>query len=287
MRIPWPWSRICSEKQRLTTRIETFRVEILGRRKRQTPGDDTNEAVDRLLDDAERALEKNCVAEGWSLFDAARRESFLSLSEDELDRIATILRSQCEVKLSSWRKDAALTLLRNDTAAQASLDPWDVYEAQRLLDEHFQKEYRRLALFGTQLPILGGLLIVSIVGLLLSVVFGLIEPVSQPILRDWEELLGVVQLGVVGGCLSAIISTARAGTRRGITDILGVWRSTLFRPLIGAGSAVAVILFLEAGLVEVSDDAVPAFAVAAGFSEQLVAQAMSRIQLDGSRPNGA
>jgi hypothetical protein len=154
-----------------------------------------------------------------------------------------------------------------------------LYEATLTRDEGFQNQYRRIEKLREHLVFLSSALALSVLGILLMALF---LPVSlDQQLPFGGRILGYVGLfGALGGSISAIRSVTRSATRSRIPEQIVQGSIVFVRPLFGAAAALAAFTFLRSGVLTVqanNDAALLAVSFVAGFTERLVASAVSSV----------
>ena len=228
----------------------------------------------QLLDQAKR-VEARDVDSGWTAFNAARRRAIVEMSEPELLDAARNLAAAARSKLTGWRQDAAVEQLSGLLADPPSVTHSQVAEAAHLLDEHHDNRYRQLAVHARSLRFLGVIVIV------LLAVFGVIvvndlAPMAVGALGSAGSYIGVITLGGMGALLSVFTSRIGGPEENPIADMAK--RNTGYvRPLLGALSAVVVVLVLESGVqtvINLTGNAVYLGAVLAGFSERFLSRTL-------------
>ena len=245
-----------------------------------------------FLEKAKDSLQRNRISEGWALVQATERELIKRLESDP-ERLllkAEQVRSEADEKLSNWRKKAVRAAISDERIVKKEVNGNSVAEAQRILDEDAGNVYQRIEITRDQLLILLGALLID-----LALIVYFFEEAISPLLfsagglldSQWK-IIGVLLLGALGGALTAIFTIARAGLRGRIPALIGSRLFTFFRPLIGAGSALVVVLFVHSlgraglDLHKIPDEAIPIIAVAAGYSEKLLLGAIASVTSRGS-----
>jgi hypothetical protein len=296
-----PYSR-----QRLEATMRSLEVELDFYQRQRTGSCYVQSAV-RFYNEAKKSLAQNRIDEGWKLVQATDRELIKCLKKNSAELLlkAKQLRLEADEKLNNWRKNAVQAALPDDKLMKSEVDPNWVAEAHRILYEHFNNDYQRIKIVRDQLIVL---FIVLFIDLILIVSFGEesiipllsasigvpeVSPISLPnqlsqagILNGRSEMIGVLLLGGLGGALTAILATARTGLRGRIPELIDNRLFTAFRPLLGASSALVVVLFVHSGesinLFNIHEAAIPGIAVAAGFSETLLSSVIASVSNRGS-----
>lgn len=184
------------------------------------------------------------------------------------------LRREAAEKLSNWRRKAVLDILD----CKDDVQPESVALAQFLLDQHFTNVYLKLNTAAIRFTSLLWILIPTVVGLF-GLSFILDSSRSASFLYDPEKLALVILAGAIGALVSSTLSQLGVGGR--IPDFLHSIAGWSVRPFIGALSAVIVCIVVESDLLPLeaaTDLSLYAWAVTAGFSDQLVSFVMRRVE---------
>ncbi len=232
------------------------------------------EYVNEMLRKAELASAANEVELGWRYLLEAELLSLYLRDREYLMATAKITLDEAEEKLDAWRKNAVRHLLGDENAAPYTGEDVDkLIVARRVLQEHHNNTWVKTNTAQFQLKILSA---AGFLVLIVSVWF------LSMIMKDsryfqWEFLITVALIGACGGVISGIFSVARGSSKKKIPNqILDSW-VTLLRPLVGAISALAVLLFLVSGMVhfgELSEHLIFAIAFTSGFSERIIVSAV-------------
>jgi 8-oxo-dGTP pyrophosphatase MutT (NUDIX family) len=240
------------------------------------------------LERIHRALEAGDIELGWRHLHAAQQIALILDDDPEsLKNNASATLDECTEKLTSWRKTAVNHLLAGSSAGNDSgkkepdgksptvKDPVTVRDlaiALKILYEDKDNLYDKIQRFQYQFIILG------IIGFLaLGVLILSLPGTGDQIRMDNNAFLfSIIASGALGGTVSSIYTISReSDPKKKIPDqILNSW-TTLMRPLVGAMSALAVLLFLMSGILNlnmgnVSVSLVLAIAFVSGFSERLI-----------------
>lgn len=232
--------------------------------------------AEKHLENAQTALTDRRIDTGWAHVEDAQRAAVAGLTPDELNALMVSLRQEAKAKgkLKEWRARAVLEQL--DAAEKTPPSGRDkrvacVQEAMRLRDEHFQNVYRQISLERGQV-----LRAAWAVALALAALLGITLGQPDVLGGDDSDLLRVAMLfGLFAGALSTGMSFGKAALGESIPRMLRSDILTWFRPIIGAGGAVAVFVFLKAGVLDflgtnVGDSVwmVATVSFLAGFSER-------------------
>ncbi len=253
--------------------------------------DDGTRAVDLMLHRARQYLLDDRILEGWQeIFDA--RLALVNLYTPETlaaQRLA--LREEARDALSKGRLRAIESLLGTGEPRPPGGPPdstlprerAELQTARGIIDGHYQGIHMRAAHARTQLfflpfvlaLILGALLAVSLT--VDPVMLGTRESLmSQPGLLVWT-----FALGGLGALLSVALGAIRGVTKHNYR-LLTELRTNVTRLLLGAASAAAVVAVLETELLNMGEDGsdsglILAVAIAAGFSERLLTNAIAAV----------
>jgi hypothetical protein len=217
------------------------------------------------------------------------------------------LRDEALDKLKSWRKERVQTLLRNAAANepeplkrpdptmtvppspsspsgnQRTMSLEEISEIADILHRHFENEAvkRRAQRKHLQWLIRVGLIVAGLWLVLLSVSPSLRSQVGEsPEVWIPRLTLAVMLFGLLGASLSGILSTFSDPGKVKIPELLFSFRVTLARLVVGLLSAVAASVILTSGFLQIgkktSTTVILFAALAAGFSERLVAGALKK-----------
>jgi hypothetical protein len=245
--------------------------------------------------------------EAWAAYKSADRELLHAYSTEELTNEAMRVRLEANAKLSSWRLNTLNEFLHagstqctdpnqansiNDASEaktpQTQTGPFrrgpvtvaSVIASRHLLDDALDNHYRKLSLLRKRIQYsawsLAATLLITITVSWVAFALGLsIEPDSQ-LLEDARSMLIVVSLGALGASLSGLLDLKRSDLTGRIPDLQQGWAFGVWLPLVGAASAFVLVLLLQSGLGGLDVDASAALvaAVAAGFSERIVTNAV-------------
>ncbi len=158
-----------------------------------------------------------------------------------------------------------------------------VVASRRILDDRLDNVYVKQGILARTITV-ASLILLGILAALVFVVSKEWVPslgtkdVANDILMDWQLLVVVLLLGALGAVLSGATTIISSGSAMQIPD-LRVRRILMrTRPLIGAASAVTVVVILQSGLSAVSLEGTGVYATAlvAGFSERLVSRSVEK-----------
>jgi hypothetical protein len=216
----WEWM-FPSSLQRLRNVLPGFRQDLMALACRNTNQTNKDQAIDwqkpakKLLEQAEEAVNARNAEQGWQCLNAATRFMLYGLSYDPDGQ--TLLKNQAEViannaaddkkGLPRWRRDSINTLLKNKkNKVKDGIKVIELVEAKRILDEHNDNVYRRLAILKSRL------LLLSISGLIFLIVwlFILKPPVPEIVVASRASNVQAVA-GVNAAPASASTSSASPG----------------------------------------------------------------------------
>jgi hypothetical protein len=244
-----------------------------------------------LLADCDAALQRGDAEKAWRCFKAARRTELYLVNHVRPGAVRTrawALREEAAKKLAaSWRgrSIAAALAERNDQAPSVH----DVVDAARLLDEHHDNQYQRLAIVGRRLGLLTlGTLVALATWLVVDPRLGPSDGAAA--LEGRGFWLAVMLMGFVGALVSGFVATDQRAAERAIPLQLLGSQLIYARLALGTLSAVAAALLLASGIVTLFEQSFsPRLALAAafvaGFSERFVVRAVeSAAGTGGSAP---
>jgi len=100
-------------------------------------------------------------------------------------------------------------------------------------------------------------------------------------LNGASSTAGVLTLGALGALLSTVTGAISGPATRRLPEMSSGLTTALIRPLLGAASAVVVVLVLVSGIhdtISVEGARVWVYAVAAGFSERLIDRMLATVE---------
>jgi hypothetical protein len=229
------------------------------------------------------------IQSAWKYFFRAVCATAYFLEGDDLRNVACATLLESKEKLEDWRRKAVIKLLCDadgnlkkvptDTGSDKAdnntpLKNHDLYLALDILTEHHNNRYIKIDIAHKQLV----LLICSAIVLIILGFLALHYAPPKFEITNSFFLAAVIIFGAIGGTISGLITISRGSTKKKIPDqILSSW-STMSKPIFGALSALAISVFIFAGLVtmtgvvssSVSIYFVMAVSVLAGFSERFL-----------------
>jgi 8-oxo-dGTP pyrophosphatase MutT (NUDIX family) len=284
-RVRWP----DLQRQRLDTAIEMFETKWNCRRglRDSVAKDSWVCIVNGLLEKAKIAVRAHDLDKGWTLLHEAERFSIFDLKSSELLSRITSTTIEAEEKLSSWRKRTVLALFPEEAVLALKKLPLDggpdllrphheaLLEAVWALHGHHNNVYYRTRLAASQLRVLVVWLccLLPAIGLYFTG-FHFSECSYKDAPLPWI-ILGAALFGALGAVLTAAFQLSRAGHKK-IPESILTGIITSGRPLIGAASAIFLVVVINCGLIALIDRVslnlatYLAVAFVAGFSEQFV-----------------
>lgn len=232
-----------------------------------------------LLEDATNRLRRRDGNGGWDALNAARRVAFGKFEHDDAARanLSIVMRAEVDNKLVGWRKDAALRLLPVDPPMAPNVDA--LRRAQAQLDENSANVFRRIDIFGSVLTFVLVGLVVVLAGLLLAVQQDWLPELEGTALETVTGMAAVMLLGALGSFLSVALTQITNEPQK-LPAVIQGRLVDLLRPLIGAASAVAVVVIMSSGLeaaVESDGSKIYVWAIVAGFSERLLRRTLNAL----------
>lgn len=303
------WTRIRAafaspSLQRLENAIPIFRVELDALEKSSTAGRGVADSLvwaeqaKALLGGAEKAVATRNAERGWRCLKAADRFTWYGLATAAPDLLAAKVEAisneaEDEKKgVTKWRRESIKKLLRDKEGKLVPVSSRQVdkmIEAKRLLDEHYDNVYQRLAILRTRLTLL------FFLGLaFLGLWFVVLPPVplavtandgadafvalSNTPARFWAM---VVLAGLLGALISAFTSAIGTDPKQSsIPAELSTLTLTAARLMVAALSALAITLFLSSGILNFEQQSYAfliAVAIVSGFSDRLLLRAIEKV----------
>lgn len=239
------------------------------------------------IEHAEASIKAACIAQkegncqvAWRHCHQAYRFLLAGMNDEERESRRRALRREAEEKLKNWRRDAVLDIIGRDVKAD-EISAAELSTAQFIMDEHFGNMYFKLEATAIGLRIvpwvMGSLTLILI---LIAIILHMLETVDSTfVLFDLHATFVVLAAGAVGATLSNTLSVLGYSGR--IPAYLGQAGSWTVRLPLGALSAFAVVAVIQSGLLpftEMEEPGIYGWAVAAGFSDQLLNQVMRRVE---------
>jgi hypothetical protein len=241
---------------------------------------DMLERCDALLGRAAAAARGERLFVAWDCLQQIDQERVLALNDEERRAEMALVLAESRSKLSGWRQDAAEAL-----AASARGEAPSVAVLQALLrNVHAAQQNRqhRMALIRQQLPALVLMLTLAVV---FFAVWGLLGGFDWLARDDVEVTVGMilvsgVLMGFFGGLVSFAFNWLRVDLSARLPDLQAQRWLSFARPAIGAAVAVPIVLFVEAGLInlgQLSPALVLALCFLGGFTERWFVAQIERI----------
>jgi hypothetical protein len=294
--------------QRLENTIPIFRAEMESLKKSSTAGRGGSaslvwaEQAKELLCEAEKAVKTRNAERGWRCLKAADRFTWQGLATaapDLLQAKVEAIANEAEDEkkgVTKWRRESIKKLLKDKEGKLVPVSSRQVdkmIEAKRLLDEHYDNVYQRLAILKTRLKLL------FFLGLaFLGLWFVVLPPVplavtandgadafvalSKTPARFWAM---VVLAGLLGALISAFTSAIGTDPKQSsIPTELSTLTLTAARLMVGSLSALAITLFLSSGTLSFEGQNYAfliAIAIVSGFSDRFLLSAIEKVTKPG------
>lgn len=258
-----------------------------------------------LLQESAIALKKNDLAKGWKAFNAAHRiethiyyrlikhKEFEEFAKGWLQAKAVSVYTEGNQKLRGWRKKTIKSLLskNNQLKPIIRIGQSDLTQSERILSEHHTNIYHRLGIIQVQFLWLATVAVIAIAGWVILLIFKdqLIE--NKTLVYDLTLNIQTIVFGVLGACISGILTLANSSTRQDIPEkLLNSW-VTFARPLVGLVSALAVVIFTLIGILDIGEQSSGLYLAAAfiaGFSERLLIKTIESVvgKANGTQEEG-
>ncbi|UCH58288.1 MAG: hypothetical protein JSV61_08675, partial [Anaerolineales bacterium] len=274
---------------RLAAEIEVFRIRMLQTEARlnfaklETAPYGFAELF-RLLDKSDDALQSANLELAWSAFNTARyleTQIYYQLSQHKdfkefasmFHAKAVAIYAESNNKLQGWRRQAVNALLGGNNQAKEVITLGELLQAEQTLYEHHSNIYRRLNIIKRQFIWLALIAILALASWVVFLLFQCKLCQNTLLVYDLSLTIQSVIFGILGACTSGILTLANSSTRQNIPEkLLTAW-VTFARPLVGAVSALAVVVFALVGILEIGDKSPGLYLAAAftaGFSERLL-----------------
>lgn len=285
------WRRRGARRQQLEGEIDALKAELDWRTSRDSHSPpirvDCPPALKQakgLLETARQAAEDGRISAGYEMLNGARRLAVDAYQPQEV-RAASIglIKESEDEKLTEWRGETIRSILVSATDGRVAACRDDqgakdqLRVAMRIRDNGLANQYRKAELLAENLRRLYVFLLLAI-SLMIPVVLLGTPDASQTLA---VPVLAVVALfGAVGASLSAILSLSRADPRKRVPQHFTHGKIMFFRPLFGAGAALAAYVAFLAGIQSIAADPnadplgpILVLAFTAGFSESYLLKA--------------
>jgi hypothetical protein len=239
---------------------------------------------DALLARATEAARAQRAYVAWDCLQQVERERVLAMSDERRAEMAVAL-AESRTLLAGWRQDAAEALA---ASARGHAPPVAVLQGLlRNIHAARQERRHRIALVRQQLPVLATMLIAAVAFFGLWALLGGFDWLARD---DVEVTVGMilvsgVLMGFFGGLVSFAFNWLRADLSARSPDLRTQRWLSFARPMIGAAVAVPIVLFVEAGLInlgQLSPALVLALCFVGGFSERWFVARIDRIAGGGA-----
>ncbi len=247
-----------------------------------------------LLESAKTALADCNLELGWRSLKAADRFSFYGMEAQELENAARVIQAEAtddEKAVSKWRRKAIEDLLVDKSSGKLKnpVKVTDVIRAKRILDEHQDNVYHKLAILKSRLSLLS---IISVGALVVWLIWPPLSPAVTSVLKATGQeaislsprqfWLAVMLAGILGAIVSGFSSSiGRDQKKSRIPEELSSSIVTLARFSLAMVSAVAVSIFLLSGILSLSKSLSLELLLAAGFvsgfSERLLMRSIDTL----------
>ncbi|MCU0764523.1 MAG: hypothetical protein MUF32_00480 [Burkholderiaceae bacterium] len=235
---------------------------------------------DALLARATEAARGQRGYVAWDCLQQVERERVLAMSDDERRAEMALALAESRTLLTGWRQDAAEALA---AAARGHAPPVPLLQGLlRNIHAARQAQRHRIALVRQQLPALATMLVAAVAFFGLWALLGGFDWLARD---DVEVTVGMilvsgVLMGYFGGLVSFAFNWLRADLSARSPDLRTQRWLSLARPMIGAAVAVPIVLFVEAGLInlgQLSPALVLALCFLGGFSERWFVARLDRL----------
>jgi hypothetical protein len=202
----------------------------------------------------------------------------ISGDEEARKNLSIVMREEVTNKLHGWRGMAALKLLEGgEQNVPPELDA--LRRAQAQLDENSGNVFRRLDIYGSVLTFVLVGLSVTLAGFCLAVDNHWLPELQGTPLGTVRSTIGIMLLGALGSFLSVAL-TRVTNRKQKLPEMIQGRLVDILRPVVGAASAVAIVLVIDSGLqgaVQSEDSKIYVWALVAGFSERLLRRTLNTL----------
>ena len=251
-----------------------------------------------LVEEARSAVAARNAERGWRCLKAADRFTWYGLATaapDLLEAKVEAIANEAEDEkkgVTKWRRESIRKLLKDKEGKLVPVTSEQVdkmIEAKRLLDEHYDNVYQRLAILRTRLALL------FFLGLAFLGLWFVVQPpvplvvttnagadafmaLSTTPARFWAM---IVLAGLLGALISAFTSAIGTDPKQSsIPAELSTLTLTAARLMVGALSALAITLFLSSGILSFEQQNYAfliAIAIVSGFSDRFLLSAIEKV----------
>jgi hypothetical protein len=222
------------------------------------------------LREAEKALTEKHIECGWRLLNEAELLAIYGYDDERLKNVAKTTAEEANSKLKDWRKDAVAKILTTNVLNAPTAN--DVFVAQEIIKENNNNMHLKNNVLENQYVVLFIIAMICMFFTIITLPFVPSVSVSQNHL--YLFVIGII--GGLGGAISGITSINKASKEEKVPDLVLNYWVTVLRPVIGASSAIAIVLFVLSGLftignvTTISRELLLSIAFISGFSEKLL-----------------
>jgi len=250
------------------------------------------DALSGLLEKSASGLKSADLELGWGAFNAAQRietqiyhqlmqqREFKAFAGGMFHAKAVSVYTEANQKLDGWRKVTINSLLGQNGKLKTRIELSDLLQSEEILHEHHSNIYRRLKIIQRQFWWLAMMAVIALAGWVVFLIFQHQLWQNKIQVYDLSLTIQTVIFGVMGACVSGILTLANSSTRQKIPEkLLNAW-VTFARPLVGAVSALAIVVFVLIGILEIGDKSPGLYLAAAftaGFSERLLIKTIESV----------
>ena len=248
----------------------------------------------QLLRAARQAVNVGDAELGWRYLKAAERFMLYGLNSDQLLMEAKPLLAEANdegKELSKWRKTSIQELLcGEDGELKTSPVATDVVRAKRIIDEHHDNVYQKIAILRNRLLLLTIASFVTLVTWLISPPFSpypsaLVTATADSGAGNWLSprlaWFGVILSGVLGALFSGFSSSISSDRNKApIPSELSSSTVTFARLSMAVVASLAASILLASGVLNLptpSYELMLAVAFAAGFSDRLLLRGLESL----------
>ncbi len=243
-----------------------------------------------LIKQSAQALKRGNLELGWEKYNAAQRVEtriyyeirsargrLRDLARGRFENRALSIFTEGNEKLTGWRKAMVNDLLGR--VSRGGLKPRqrpnlsEVLQAQQVLSEHHANVYRRLRILNSRVSFLEAIGVLAILAWILVLIFKPYLDRNCGSVYSLHLTLSSLIFGSLGACISGILRLEKGSTQQKIPDQLISFVYTIARPLVGAVSALGVVTFVIAGILDIGSQTPGLYLAAAflaGFSERFL-----------------
>lgn len=235
----------------------------------------------RLYERAEVALARGAPEEAWQCALAADRIALDGLDPAARKVVAYAILAETKAKLIGWRTEGIVNALTTDGVLRQDISASELRVVAASLADRNSNVHRRAEAVRNQLRSLS---IICFAVCMTWLVCGSVQLQAHPDVGVFNQWLiaGCAPFGILGACLSAIISLARLPLSGNLPERLLSLKFMFARTLTGAVAAIVIHIFVSGGLLplveNVEIEQVLAISFVAGFSERLLTKAVETVK---------